>query len=319
MDSFLITGGAGFIGSHSAECLARAFPKAHFKILDKMTYAANYENLVHVLDPPLRKLVVGDVCDLALCTELTKDVDCVVHLAAESHVDNSFGTSLRFTQSNAIGTHTLLEASRINGVKLFIHVSTDEVYGEIFEGVCTESDILNPSNPYSASKAAAEMIVNSYRYSFDMPIITVRGNNVFGIRQFPEKIIPKFCMQAITGGKLTLHGNGKNSRHYLAAEDMAEALLLLIKKGKIGEIYNVGSDEEYTNLKIAEMICALFEIPFEEQVEFIPDRPFNDHRYAVDCNKLNALGWKEQRSLNVDLSNIADWYKDNAARYADIF
>ena len=319
MPNMLVTGGAGFIGSHVAERLIEQFPEAGVTIFDKMTYSADQENLAGILKRGQRRLVVGDVCDFDMCSRLTRGIDWVVHLAAESHVDNAFGNSLQFTRSNILGTHTLLEACRLNAVPLVIHVSTDEVYGEIREGAFDEENILNPTNPYSASKAGAEMIVNSYRYSFKLPIITVRANNIFGIRQYPEKIIPKFCVQALAGRMLTVHGNGENRRHYLAVEDFADALVLLLRKGQVGEIYNVGSDEEYSNLEVAEMICGYFGKNVRNSIEFVADRAFNDIRYATDSSKIGSLGWRPHRFLKDHIGEIAEWYRANLHRYIDLF
>lgn len=319
MRNILVTGGAGFIGSHVVDGLAAKYPDANITILDKMTYAADFENIFHVLVRGKRQLVVGDVCDLDLCVNLMRNVDCVFHLAAESHVDNSFGNSLAFTQSNTLGTHTMLEAAKRVELPLFVHISTDEVYGELHDGKSLETDRLNPSNPYSASKASAEMIVNSYRYSFDMPIVTIRANNIYGIRQYPEKIIPKFTMQMLNDKKLTLHGGGQNSRHYLLAQDFTHALLLLAEKGEIGGTYNIGTQEEYTNQEIAEFICAQFGKSFKESVEYVEDRPFNDRRYSVDYSKLSALGWAPTFSLKNELPKIVSWYRDNIHRYDNLF
>ncbi len=319
MNRILITGGAGFIGSHVVERMMRQYPHAEFQILDKMTYAADIRNLDGMLDWERCHLVVGDLADFDLCTRATRDVDCVLHLAAESHVDNSFGNSLQFTRSNTLGTHCLLEACRINKVPRIIHVSTDEVYGEILEGVHSERDLLNPTNPYSASKAGADMIAISYIHSFKLPLIIVRGNNIFGIRQYPEKIIPKFSLLAIAGNKMTLHGSGKNRRRYLAVEDFTDALALLLESGKVGEIYNVGTDLEYENLDIARMICDIFELRFEDVVRFVDDRPFNDFRYALDSSKLQGLGWLPKRPLATTLPGVVNWYKQNYSRYLNQF
>lgn len=319
MNKIVITGGAGFIGSHVVDRFVAEYPKAHIAILDKMTYAADYDNIAHVLERGLRQLYVGDVCDFDLCSRLTQDADLVLHLAAESHVDKSFGNSLRFTQSNALGTHTLLEACRVNEVGRFIHVSTDEVYGEIHEGLHVETDFLDPTNPYSASKAAADMIVNSYIRSFKTPIISVRANNIFGTRQYPEKIIPRFTLLSLYGQKLTLHGDGLNRRRFLAAQDFAEALAMLSTKGILGEIYNIGTEMEYTNIQVAELVCARFGRKIEDVAEFVPDRPFNDSRYAVNSDKIHALGWTAKRPLEKHLDEVIDWYRDNMARYQHVF
>jgi dTDP-glucose 4,6-dehydratase len=319
MPRILVTGGAGFIGAHIVERLIEEYPNDRIDVLDKMTYAADLANLAPSLKRGQRHLHVGDVCDFPLCVRLTRNVDYVIHVAAESHVDNSFGNSLNFTQSNTLGTHTLLEACRVNEVKRIIHVSTDEVYGETRDGEHVETDRLNPTNPYSASKAGADMIVNSYIYSFKLPVIMVRSNNIFGIRQYPEKIIPRFCMLGLLGQRFTVHGNGLNRRRYLAAEDFADALVLLLNRGREGEIYNVGSECEYTNLQIVEMIATELGISGPENTDFISDRPFNDFRYAVNCEKVKSLGWKRKRRLEDKIPGLLSWYRDNLTRYEDIF
>jgi len=319
MNKIVITGGAGFIGSHVVEKVVERFPEAKLFILDKMTYAADFANISHLLERGRRHLHVGDLCDFDLCLRLTVDTDVVLHVAAESHVDNSFGNSLRFTHSNTLGTHTLLEACRVNNVGKFIHVSTDEVYGEIREGLHVETDFLDPTNPYSASKAAADMIVNSYVRSFKMPIVSVRANNIYGIRQYPEKIIPRFILLGLTGQNFTVHGDGGNSRRFLAAEDFSEALMLLINKGVDGEIYNVGSDTEYTNLEIVNLIASHLGIDPRARTEFVTDRPFNDSRYAIDSTKINRLGWSQTRPLEEHMDSVIQWYKENFSRYEHLF
>ena len=319
MRKIVVTGGAGFIGSHVAERIVEEYPDAVLAVLDKMTYAADIENIAHILKRGKRQLYVGDLCDYDLCIKVTQGADLVLHLAAESHVDNSFGNSLRFTQSNTLGTHTLLEACRINRVGKFIHVLTDEVYGQIYEGLHVESDSLDPTNPYSASKAAADMIVKGYIRSFNMPIITVRANNIYGIRQYPEKLIPRFILLCLNDQKLPLHGNGMHRRRFLAAEDFAEALIVLIKKGQIGEIYNIGSEDEYANIEIAEMIASRLDHSTEDLIYFVEDRPFNDARYAIDSTKIHALGWKPTRTLDRHLGKVIEWYSRNRDRYGHIF
>jgi len=319
MHKIVVTGGAGFIGSHVVERMVSEFPQAEFAILDKMTYAADFNNIDHLLLRGKRRLFVGDIADFELALRVTQNADCVLHLAAESHVDNSFGNSLRFTHSNTLGTHSLLEACRMNSVSKIIHVSTDEVYGEIADGVHGETDGLNPTNPYSASKAAADMLVNSYIHCFQMPIVSVRANNIYGTRQYPEKIIPRFTMQGLTGRKFTLHGNGQNRRRFLAAEDFADALVILLNKGAEGAIYNVGSEHEFTNLDIAKLIANHLGLRTETMIEFVEDRPFNDCRYAIDSSKLRALGWEPRRPLVEHLGGVVRWYRENMDRYADIY
>lgn len=317
MRKVVITGAAGFIGSHVYDHFNQCYEGAEINILDKMTYAADIRNVPDILTRPNHQLHVGDINDLALCLEVTKDASLVIHLAAESHVDNSFSNSIQFTQSNTMGTHTLLEACRRNDVERIIHVSTDEVYGENVSGAFKENDELNPTNPYSASKAGAEMIVKSYNRSFGLPVVVVRANNIYGIRQYPEKIIPKFILRAINGLALQLHGDGSNLRHYLAANDLARALVLLVDKGKVGEVYNIAGDIELSNMNMAELINSIIE-PKTPVIEHITDRPFNDSRYAVSDRKIRTLGWGPKCSVVEDMPKIVDWYRENIHRYENI-
>ncbi len=311
----LITGGAGFIGSHIADRLCKEFPESHIAVLDKMTYASDFRYISDLVLNRRIELVVGDVCDYELCRKILKGVDLVVHAAAESHVDNSFGNSLLFTSTNTLGTHALIEACRSQAVERIIHVSTDEVYGEVLEGSATEDSMLRPTNPYSASKAAAEMIIFSYLTSFKQPILLIRANNIFGVRQYPEKIIPSFTLRLINGNKVKMHGDGSHKRHYLAVQDFVEAVVLLVYKGVSGEVYNIGSDEEYSNMEIATMLCDIFDKRVEEQVEFVSDRLFNDRRYSVASEKIKKLGWYPRHTLADELPKIAAWYRENSALY----
>lgn len=319
MMKIVVTGGAGFIGSHVAEHLREVFPEGQLTILDKLTYAGDVEHISHLLQGNGAHLVVGDICDSALCQRVVRHADLVVHLAAESFVDNSFGDPLTFTMTNTLGTHSLLEACRIAEVPRFIHVSTDEVYGEVLRGQVGEDAPFNPTNPYSASKAAAEMIILGYLRSYRQPIIRVRANNVFGIRQYPEKVIPKFCLSMVLGHKLTIHGNGLHRRHYLHAQDFAEAIALLIARGVEGEVYNVGSDDEHSNLEVAELVCDVFGKDVRKEVVFVKDRPFNDRRYSISSAKVQSLGWRPQRRLADELGAIAQWYVNRADCYRHLF
>jgi UDP-glucose 4,6-dehydratase len=317
MRKILVTGGAGFIGSHFVEAIAEAYPEHRIIVLDKMTYASDINNIGRLVATRRVQLVVGDICDFSLCENLAKDCEVVVHAAAESHVDRSFHSSILFTHTNALGTHTVMEACRVAGVPRVIHVSTDEVYGEVLVGKIDENGTMDPTNPYSASKAAAEMIVNGYRHSFKLPVIVMRANNVFGIRQFPEKLIPRCIMSLIEGVTIPLHGDGGNTRHYLAAQDLAAALVLLIRKGTINETYNIGSEDEYSNKEVAQMICNQFNCSFISSVEFIQDRPFNDKRYSISWKKISELGWEPKRHLPLEISSIIDWYRKNADSMSD--
>jgi dTDP-glucose 4,6-dehydratase len=278
-----------------------------------MTYAADFLNIIDLMTDGRVKFVVGDVCDYDLCLPLTQGCDVVIHAAAESHVDRSYGSSILFTRTNTLGTHTILEACRIANVPRIIHISTDEVYGEVLTGECNELQTLNPTNPYSASKAAAEMVVNGYRHSFKLPVITVRANNIFGIRQYPEKLIPRAIMSLITGRKIPLHGSGTNVRHYLSVHDFVEALVLLIHNGRDFETYNVGSPDEYTNRFVVEKICNEFGADLESNVIIVEDRPFNDRRYSISWKKMSALGWRPRKRLLGELPSIIAWYRKNTS------
>ncbi|MCI5059643.1 MAG: GDP-mannose 4,6-dehydratase [Alphaproteobacteria bacterium] len=318
MKKIVITGGAGFIGSHVVDHFYEQYPESEIVVFDKMTYAADQRNLENCLSDPRVKLVVEDICHLERCVEILEGTDLLIHAAAESHVDNSFGNSMEFTRTNVVGTHALMEAAKRHAIPKIIHVSTDEVYGEVLEGAVDERSNLYPTNPYSASKAAAEMVISGYIRSFRLPVTVVRANNIYGIRQFPEKIIPKFLLMLLRDKKLTLHGDGQNRRHYLSALDFAAALDLISQKWKPFEIYNIGTTEEYTNRELSEMLCALFDKNPEEHITYVKDRPFNDGRYALKWDHITNLGWRPQRSLKEDLPTIKAWYEKNADRYNDI-
>jgi UDP-glucose 4,6-dehydratase len=312
----VVTGGAGFLGSHIVDLLVDTYPGAQIVVFDKLTYAGDLRNVEDAEKKAKIDVVVGDICDQSLCRRTLSRADLLIHTAAESHVDNSFGNSLEFTTTNVLGTHVLLEACRFENVPRILHVSTDEVYGEIPSGSAHEGSPIMPTNPYSASKAAAEMIVMGYWKSYKAPITMVRGNNIFGIRQYPEKIIPIFIMKLLSGQKLPLHGNGKNQRHYVSAPDAAKAVLTVVEKGELMQIYNIGSKEEYSNLEIAGMICEQFGYDPKDWIDFVPDRPYNDIRYGVTADRISALGWDPKRSVKDDLPAIVEWYKKNGYRYS---
>lgn len=307
----VVTGGAGFIGSHVVDAIRAQSAESTIVVVDKLTYAANFNFISDHLSSSPTFLRLADVTDYDAMMSALENTDVVFHLAAESHVDRSFRNSMEFTRSNTLGTHVLLEAARQNSVPLFVHVSTDEVYGEVTGQALTEEGQLNPTNPYSASKAAAEMIISGYMKSFSTPVITVRANNIFGIRQFPEKIISTFICKAILGQQMPIHGSGEHQRHYLAAQDFAEALLLVSEEGEPGDCFNIGGIEEYTNLQIAEMISEAFGLDPRKSIVFQKDRPFNDRRYAVDWTRIAALGWHPNRTLKATLPEMVEWYKKN--------
>ena len=313
MKKIVITGGAGFIGSHIVNYFYKNYKKSNIVVIDKLTYAGNLKNLGSLLRYKRIKFVKADIGNYKIMKEALSKTDLLINAAAESHVDNSYGNSKIFSKTNIIGTHTLLEASRYNRVNKIIHISTDEVYGDIRKGKCNEEAYLNPTNPYSASKAGAEMIVKSYVNSYKLPIIVLRPNNIYGIRQFPEKLIPKSIYLLSKLKKIPLHGNGKNIRHYLSVNDFLTALDVILKKGK-NEIYNVGSDISYTNFKIVNTICKYLKLNTKHYTEFVDDRPYNDSRYAIDYKKIKKLNWNNKYSLILDFPSLIDWYLKDLSR-----
>jgi len=324
--NIFLTGGAGFIGSHAAILLARKYPHYNVVVYDKLDYCSCLENLKEVMELPNFKFVKGDICSSDLVTYVFKEnkIDTVMHFAAQTHVDNSFGNSFAFTQANIMGTHVLLECSKnCPTMKRFIHVSTDEVYGEgeDFDAKpMDEEHILEPTNPYAATKAGAEFLVKSYHRSFKLPCIITRGNNVYGPHQFPEKLIPKFANQILRGLPVTIHGDGSNTRNFLYVEDVARAFDCILHKGQVGRIYNIGGENELPNIDVAKSLIKLLgkEAEMEDYLTFVPDRKFNDLRYTINSTKLHELGWAEQMSWEEGLKTTIEWYKTYTNRYGNI-
>ena len=310
MNKFFITGGAGFIGSHICEKIFTIYSNSQIVILDKLTYAGNLFFLKDIIKSKRIKFINADIIDYKKYDKYLKNSDVVINVAAESHVDRSFENSLLFTKTNTLGAHILIQKSFEYNIKKIVHVSTDEVYGEIKTGSANELSQLNPTNPYSASKAAAEIIINSYRFFAKEKIITVRGNNIYGTRQFPEKLIPTCIYNLLTGKKININGDGSNVRCFLSVYDFIDAILLLIKK-KTNGIYNVGNHHEYRNLEVAKLICNLLEKDFKKEIKFVKDRPFNDKRYSIKTEKIKKIGWRPKKSLIKDLPYIISWYKKN--------
>ena len=306
-----ITGGAGFIGSHICEKLYFNMPNSKILILDKLTYAANKSFLSKILKDKKRvRFLQSDIIDNKKYKNLIKNFDLAINVAAESHVDRSFTNSTLFTKTNTFGAHIFFQTCLNSKVKKIIHVSTDEVYGEKLSGSFKENDKLNPTNPYSASKAAAEIIINSYKYHLKSNILIVRGNNIFGKRQYPEKLIPSCIYNLLKNKPIRLHGNGKHIRCYLTVNDFADAVYLLIKKKKIGT-YNIGNNKYYRNIDVAKLICRNLNFNPKKFIKFIKDRPFNDKRYSINISKIKTLGWKPKRNLNSEIKSIIKWYSNN--------
>lgn len=297
----LVTGSAGFIGSNFVNVMTERYPGWNFFSLDKLDYCSNLENLKPQSNHTFYKCNLNDSNFVSFILD-HNNIDVVIHFAAQSHVDNSFDNSLQYTEDNIKGTHTLLDCC-LNHMRKkphlnfkFLHMSTDEVYGETRKGEvceCTEYSILNPTNPYAATKAAAEMLVNSYQHSYKFPSVVVRANNVYGPNQYVEKLIPRFIHLAKMGHKLTIHGRGETMRNFLHVFDLVDALDLVMQKGEVGQVYNIGSDEEFSVLEIAQKVSRMCEVDLK--LEYVTDRLFNDYRYAINSEKLKKLGWKGQQ------------------------
>lgn len=306
--SILITGGLGFIGSHVVTQLVQK--SYHIVVLDKLDSCASLKNLASVKYKI--NCIIGNITNKKLIDNLFQEYrfDTVLHFAAQTHVDNSFGNSFTFTKTNVLGTHVLLEASKLayqaQILKRFIHVSTDEVYGET-SSTMTEDSILKPTNPYAASKAGAEMLVQSYYISFGLPIIITRGNNVYGPHQYPEKMIPKFINLLARDKHCCLHGDGSHRRSFLYVTDVARAFVILLEKGNIGEIYNIGTDFEISNKNTASDLIRLMN-KSSDMIEYVADRAFNDQRYSIDSSKLHSLGWQPEITWDEGLRQTIDWY-----------
>lgn len=310
----LVTGGAGFIGSNFILYLLRKHPDYQIINLDKLTYAGNLENLKEVEDNPHYQFVKGDICDADLVNQLVKECDVVVHFAAESHVDRSILDPGIFVKTNVLGTITLLNACRNNGLKRFHQISTDEVFGSLEldeKRKFNENSPYNPHSPYSASKAAADHFVRAYYHTYNLPVTISNCSNNFGPYQFPEKLIPLFVTNLLEGKKVPLYGDGLNVRDWLYVEDHCEAIDLILEKGKIGETYCIGGDNEKSNIEITRFI--LKELGFgEEMIEYVKDRPGHDRRYAIDSSKIKKeLGWKPKHSFDEAMKKTIEWYKNN--------
>ncbi len=311
MKRYLVTGGAGFIGSNFIHyLLAKYGREVEIINIDKLTYAGNVENLKDVASDANYRFVHGDICDAKLVEELMPQVDVVVNFAAESHVDRSIGAPDDFIKTDIYGAFVLLEAARKFEVKKFIQISTDEVYGSILSGSFTETDRLEPSSPYSASKAGADRLAFSYFVTYGLPVIITRCSNNYGPYQYPEKLIPLFVTNALTGKNLPIYGDGKNIRDWVYVMDHCDAIEFLVNQGENGQVYNIGSGNERTNLEITDIILRELNKP-ESLMTYVADRLGHDRRYSVDTAKIHALGWKPKHSFEEAMIYTIRWYKEN--------
>jgi len=328
MTSLLVTGALGFIGSNFVNYFAKKYPDIDISVLDKYDYCSAYENIDSELLDHNVTITVGNILDKECVNNIlfSKNIDTIIHFAAQSHVDNSFCNSITFTENNVLGTHYLLEATRLyhektGNLQKFIHVSTDEVYGEVLDGeIRTEQSILDPTNPYAASKAGAEFMAKSYYYSYKMPIIITRANNVYGINQYPEKVIPKFICQLLDGQKITLHGSGTSRRNFVHVDDVSNAYETILFHGKIGEIYNISAADkhEYSMFELAHTLIRLFDSTAnpDDIITYVEDRKFNDVRYYTCSDKLEKLGWKVSNiNFEENLGKLIVWYREHKNRY----
>jgi dTDP-glucose 4,6-dehydratase len=317
MSRILVTGGAGFIGSNLVHYLLRNYKDIEITNLDKLTYAGNLENLKDLMDDKRHRFVKGDIKDRELVRELLKDKDIVIHLAAETHVDRSILYPEDFIYTDIVGTFVLLDEAKKSKIKIFLHVSTDEVYGSIEEGSFNEDSPLNPSSPYSASKAGADRLAYSYFKTFSVPVIILRPCNNYGPYQFPEKFIPLFITNALEEKELPLYGDGKNVRDWLFVLDCCRAIDFVLNNGKIGEVYNIGAGQEAENIYVAKRILQLTGKP-ESLLKFVKDRPAHDRRYSLDWSKIRNLGWSPKIRIEEGLEITVDWYRENISWWKKI-
>ncbi len=314
--TLLITGGAGFIGSHFVRRMINQGKRA--VVLDKLTYAGNLENLKDISENSKTskqfKFYKGDICNQELVDHILSEegIDTIVNFAAESHVDRSISSASSFIDTDMKGVFVLLEASRRFKIRKYIQISTDEVYGTAYQGAFKETDALNPSNPYAASKAGGDRLAYAYWVTYKLPIIITRASNNYGSNQHPEKFIPLFITNALEDKKLPLYGDGKQVRDWIHVEDHCAAIDFLLVHGKDGEVYNIGGGNERYNIDTAHIILDELRKP-RSLIEHVKDREGHDRRYALDCNKLMSLGWKAQIKFENGLKDTIEWYKKNEA------
>lgn len=304
-----VTGAAGFIGSNYVHQVI-ANSDDEVTVFDALTYAGNLDNLRDLEGNPRYSFVKGDICDRQAVTEAMAGHDAVVHFAAESHVDRSIESPDEFVRTNCDGTNVVCDVSRKVGVDRFLHISTDEVYGSIDEGSFGETDPLGPRSPYSASKAGSDLIALSYFTTYELPVIITRSSNNFGPYQFPEKVIPLFVTNLLDGKKVPLYGDGLNVRDWCFVEDNCAGVDLVLRKGVVGEIYNIGAGNEVPNRYLTDRLLELCRAD-ESSIEYVADRLGHDRRYSIDTSKVEALGWKPKRELDEALEETVTWYRDN--------
>jgi dTDP-glucose 4,6-dehydratase len=312
MKNILVTGGAGFIGSAFVRYMVDKYPGYNIIVYDKLTYAGNLDNLLTVSDEPNYRFERGDIADRETVRRVFDeyDIDTVVNFAAESHVDRSILAPDAFIHTDVVGTYILLDESRKRTLERFVQVSTDEVYGDIDEGYSVEDDKFAPNSPYAASKAGGELMVRAYFVTYGMNAVVTRGSNTFGPYQYPEKLIPFFTTEAIENRPLPVYGDGKQVRDWLYVDDHASGIDVALHKGKPGEAYNIAGENQRYNIDVTHRILDLLGKP-HSLIKHVPDREGHDRRYAMNCNKLRALGWERQYTFETAVEATVQWYKDN--------
>lgn len=314
--SVVVTGGAGFIGSTFARVLIeRGYERV--RVFDKLTYAGNPANLADLQSHPAFSFVQGDICDADAVDAAVSGFDAIVNFAAETHVDRSIMDPGEFIQTDVYGVFTLLEAARRHHTSRFVHVSTDEVYGEVRSGSSTESDALAPRNPYSASKAGGEMMVRAYVSTYGVPALISRGSNTYGPYQYPEKLIPLSVTNVIEGVPIPIYGDGLQVRDWIHARDHAAGIELLLRRGELGEAYNIGGGNERENISVARIILDELDAP-AEMLTHVTDRQGHDRRYSIDTSRIRALGWQPEIDFEQGLRETIQWYRDNRSWWEPI-
>lgn len=304
-----VTGAAGFIGSNYLRYVLDNTDD-EVTVFDSLTYAGNLSTLKDVDDNPRFRFVKGNICDPTAVAESMKGHDAVVHFAAESHVDRSIDGSEDFILTNCFGTNVVVDTARKLNIGRVLHIGTDEVYGSVEVGSSLETDPLEPRSPYSASKAGSDLIALAYHHTHGTPVLVTRCTNNFGPYQYPEKAIPLFTTNLIDGKKIPLYGDGLNERDWLFVDDHCSGVHLVLTKGNVGEIYNIGAGNEITNRELTDTILALLGHG-EEMIDYVEDRLGHDRRYSISTEKVEALGWKPARELHEALESTVDWYRDN--------
>jgi len=316
MRNVLVTGGAGFIGSNFVHFFLTAHPDVHLVNFDSLTYAGNLGNLVAVASHPMYTFIRGDICDRVAVEKaiVEHEIDTVIHFAAESHVDRSIMGAAIFVNTNVVGTQVLLDVARERKIERFLHVSTDEVYGSLGPvGKFTEQTPLHPNSPYAASKASSDLLALAYQHTFGLPVIVTRCSNNYGPYQFPEKLIPLMIVNALNDRELPVYGQGLNVRDWLYVGDHCSAIDVVLRKGNVGEVYNIGGENEWRNIDIVRLLLKHLGKP-ESLIKFVKDRLGHDLRYAIDASKIRReLGWSPSVTFDQGIAKTIDWYLANEA------